>query len=181
MSTTNGSFKKLSLVIITLVILIASLGISAQPASAATCTQFHTVKKGETLLSIGRKLGVSRADLADANYLSARAKLAIGQRLIIPRAPSLVLASRTDTPPPALETEPAAEVLAATNTAPGATATTPASVTYRVKRGDTLFAIAKLYRTTVASLKTWNRLRSNSIQVGQRLTIFTRTTAAATS
>ena len=142
---------------------------------------WHTVKKGETLLSIGRKLGVSRADLADANYLSARAKLAIGQRLIIPRAPSLVLASRTDTPPPALETEPAAEVLAATNTAPGATATTPASVTYRVKRGDTLFAIAKLYRTTVASLKTWNRLRSNSIQVGQRLTIFTRTTAAATS
>jgi membrane-bound lytic murein transglycosylase D len=44
---------------------------------------------------------------------------------------------------------------------------------YRVKQGDTLSSIARLYRTTVASLKTWNRLRSNSLQVGQRLTIFT--------
>ena len=57
---------------------------------------------------------------------------------------------------------------------------TPASLTYRVKRGDTLFRIAKIYRTTVASLKTWNRLRSNSIQVGQRLTIHTQAGATAT-
>lgn len=142
---------------------------------------WHTVKKGETLLSIGRKLGVSRADLAEANYLSTRAKLAIGQRLIIPRAPALMMASRTDTPAPALETEPVTGVVAVSNTAPRATATTPSPVTYRVKRGDTLFSIAKLFRTTVASLKSWNGLRSNSIRVGQRLTIFTANAAAATS
>jgi LysM repeat protein len=50
-----------------------------------------------------------------------------------------------------------------------------------VKRGDTLFSIAKLYRTTVASIKSWNRLRTNSIQVGQRLTIFTPRAAIATN
>ena len=69
----------------------------------------------------------------------------------------------------------------ASNAAPEAGEPAQASLIYRVKRGDTLFSIAKLYRTTVASLKTWNRLRSNSIQVGQRLTIFTQRTATATN
>jgi membrane-bound lytic murein transglycosylase D len=45
-------------------------------------------------------------------------------------------------------------------------------VIHRVKRGDTLFSIARRYDTTVESLKEWNRLRSSNIQVGQRLTIF---------
>jgi LysM repeat protein len=63
--------------------------------------------------------------------------------------------------------------VAAKNIAPEVAATSPASLIYRVKRGDTLFSIAKLYRTSVASLKSWNGLRSNSIRVGQRLTIFT--------
>jgi membrane-bound lytic murein transglycosylase D len=142
---------------------------------------WHTVKKGETLLSIARKLKVNRVDLAEANYMSARAKLGIGQRLVIPRAPALLLASRPDNPPPATETRPADAVVAANNTAPAVRATSPASLTYRVKRGDTLFAIAKLYRTTVASLKSWNGLRSNSIKVGQRLTILMQPrTATAT-
>ena len=43
---------------------------------------------------------------------------------------------------------------------------------HRVRRGDTLFSIAKRYDTTVEELKEWNRLRSNAIQIGQRLTIF---------
>ena len=46
----------------------------------------HTVKKGETLLSISKKLKVSRTDLAEANYLSTKASLKAGQQLIIPRA-----------------------------------------------------------------------------------------------
>jgi LysM repeat protein len=45
-------------------------------------------------------------------------------------------------------------------------------VIHRVRRGDTLFSIAKRYDTTVEELKEWNRLRSNAIQIGQRLTIF---------
>ena len=56
----------------------------------------YTVKKNETLLSIAKKLGVSRSDLAEANYLSTKSKLETGQQLIIPRAPTL-LAARTET------------------------------------------------------------------------------------
>jgi membrane-bound lytic murein transglycosylase D len=45
-------------------------------------------------------------------------------------------------------------------------------VIHRVRRGDTLFSIAKRYDTTVQDLKEWNHLRSHAIQIGQRLTIF---------
>ena len=143
---------------------------------------WYVVKKGETLLSIAKKLKVNRIDLAEANYLSSRSGLSTGQRLIIPRAPALLLASLPENPAPVVEGRPVAEVVAAKNIAPEVAAkniapqvaaTSPASLIYRVKRGDTLFSIAKLFRTTVASLKSWNGLRSNSIRVGQRLTIFT--------
>jgi membrane-bound lytic murein transglycosylase D len=137
--------------------------------------RWHTVKKGETIATIARKLKVSRADLAEANYLSARASLRAGQQLIIPRAPQLLLAARTDTPAPPVETRKTA-VVAASNVTPRAEKSDQTKLFYRVKRGDTLFSIARLYKTTVASLKSWNRIRGNAIQPGQRLTIFTTKT-----
>ena len=145
---------------------------------------WHTVKKGETLVSISKNLKVNRTDLAEANYLSLRSKVSAGQRLIIPRAPTLLLAASPDNPPPVTESR-SLDVATVGNIAPEAeprqAESVEAKLTYRVKRGDTLFSIAKLYRTTVTSIKTWNRLRSNAIQIGQRLTIFTERTARATN
>jgi LysM repeat protein len=43
---------------------------------------------------------------------------------------------------------------------------------YRVKQGDTLASIARLFRTSVASLKTWNRISSEHIIPGQRLAVY---------
>ena len=41
------------------------------------------------------------------------------------------------------------------------------------KRGDTLASIARLFKTTVASLRTWNpRWPGNQLLAGQRLTVF---------
>jgi LysM repeat protein len=50
----------------------------------------------------------------------------------------------------------------------------PQRVVYRVKQGDTLFSIARLYNTTVESLRSWNArtLKGTRINVGDRLTIF---------
>jgi membrane-bound lytic murein transglycosylase D len=51
-------------------------------------------------------------------------------------------------------------------------ASAPAGPTYyRVKRGDTLSKIARLFDTSVAKLKSWNRLRSNTIAAGARLVV----------
>jgi membrane-bound lytic murein transglycosylase D len=150
---------------------------SADPNELAALNR-HTVKKGETLTSIAKRLKVSRADLAEANYLTIRSKVKPGQQLVIPRAPTLLLAARTDNPAPVVEARSADVETASNVTVPTPEKTAQSKLIYRVKRGDTLFSIARLYRTTVTSLKQWNRIRGNAIQVGQRLTIFTNRATA---
>ncbi|KAB7706624.1 LysM peptidoglycan-binding domain-containing protein [Bacillus aerolatus] len=53
-----------------------------------------------------------------------------------------------------------------------------ASASHTVQRGDTLWSIAREYKTTVNQLKQWNNLKSDNIRVGQKL-VFQNTTAAA--
>lgn len=45
-------------------------------------------------------------------------------------------------------------------------------VAYTVRSGDTLIRIASQYAVTVAKIKSWNNLRSNTIRVGQQLDIY---------
>jgi membrane-bound lytic murein transglycosylase D len=161
-------------------------GMATTAADDLVAFNRHTVKKGETLASIAKKLKVSRTDLAEANYLSSKARLTAGQGLIIPLAPTTLLAARTDRPAPRTESR-SVDVALASNSTPAVADAVPASgrekaqetkLTHRVKRGETLLSIARLYRTTVDSLKRWNRITGSGIQAGQRLTILrTRTVA----
>lgn len=47
----------------------------------------------------------------------------------------------------------------------------PVLATYRVVAGDTLSGIAQRHRVSVAQLKQWNRLNSNTLRIGQALKI----------
>ncbi|HYG01568.1 MAG TPA: LysM peptidoglycan-binding domain-containing protein [Chryseosolibacter sp.] len=47
-------------------------------------------------------------------------------------------------------------------------------VVYKVRSGDVLGSIALRHRVTVANIKKWNHLKSNTIRTGQRLTIWTK-------
>ncbi len=136
--------------------------------SDMTALKWYTVKKGETLSTIARKLRVSRVDLAEANNLSVKSRVNGGQDLIIPRAPATVLASRTDRPAPA---EVASRSFSGTAAVPATSSRTSSSIVYRVKRGDTLSSIAELFDTTVAKIKSWNKLRGNALTAGTRLKI----------
>jgi len=49
---------------------------------------------------------------------------------------------------------------------------------YRVKSGDYLGKIARIYGVRVSQIKQWNGLRSNNISIGQRLTIYPRNPSA---
>jgi membrane-bound lytic murein transglycosylase D len=142
---------------------------------AAESTPFthYSVKKGETLQGIARKLRVTRSDLAEANYLSTRARLSTGQQLIVPRAPALGASAGAGSPAAAPQPAAAADVLLASRSVgvEKAERPAPADTMHRVKRGETLFSIAKRYGTTVALLKEWNGLRGNLIQIGQRLIV----------
>ncbi len=143
--------------------------------SELTAVKWYTVRRGESLKTIARKLRVNRLDLAEANQLRVSSRVRAGQSLIIPRAPATVLAARSDRPaPPAITASRTiaqgadeAPVVLASNTRPKVERTT-----HRVRRGDTLFSIARLYNTTVDKIKSWNRMRGTRIAVGDRLTIF---------
>jgi membrane-bound lytic murein transglycosylase D len=160
---------------------ILSAMATAEPEDLVSFNRY-TVKKGETITTIAKKLSVSRTDLAEANYVTTKAKLDAGQQLIIPRAPTTILAARTETPAPLTESRSVDAVVASNVRPPAVQSASAASdvarVTHRVKRGETLSSIAKLYQTTVSALKNWNHINGNAIRVGQRLTILQSRTVA---
>lgn len=142
------------------------------PPGDWSALNWYTVRRGETLSSIARKLGVRRTDLAQANFISTRARVRSGQRLVVPRQPATLLAARPDRAEPTA-TAGNAHVERASLVTPSSGSTERVKHIYRVKRGDTLTKIARDFDTSVAALKRWNRLRSNRINTGQRLTIYT--------
>ncbi len=122
-----------------------------------------------------------QADLAEANSLTLKSRVRPGQQLIIPRAPTTLLNARPETPAPELvvaDTKPAAAAKASVDSSDDKSEKDEKAETqrivHRVKRGDTLSSIARLYNTSVASLKSWNArtIRGNRINIGDRLTVF---------
>jgi membrane-bound lytic murein transglycosylase D len=132
--------------------------------------RWYTVKRGDTLATIARALRVSRTDLAAANYMKVTDRVSTGSKLMVPHESTVLMAARADRPVPAAESR----ALVADAVVPAVNASgQPVKVTYRVKRGDTLAAIARAFGTTVSSLKTWNRIPGSRIAAGDRLTIYT--------
>ncbi|QMU98476.1 LysM peptidoglycan-binding domain-containing protein [Microbacterium esteraromaticum] len=118
-------------------------------ASAARPSAY-TIKPGDTVSSIARKHGVSTADLLAWNGLGWRTVIYPGQTLRLS--------------PAAAQAAPAA--VPAASTAPGAAAT------HTVVRGDTVYAIAKKYRTTVSAIMSLNSLGGSAIiRPGQTLRV----------
>src|SRR5262249_22094027 len=111
---------------------------------------------------------VSRADLAEANRLSVKSAVRAGQELVIPRAPATLLSASASRPAP---TEVASRSLSGSAPVVPASRQTSGTVTYRVKRGDTLASIARLFDTTVDKIRSWNRIRGTRIEAGDRLKI----------
>ena len=135
--------------------------------------QWYTVKRGETLATIARALKVNRTDLAEANYLMTSSRVAAGGRLVIPRMPSADLLARALA---SSDLEQAAgsivaDILTETTAVPEERRQRAPAKVYRVRAGDTLLAIARKTRTTVAQLKSWNRIRGTRVNVGDRLVV----------
>ena len=123
-----------------------SLIIPAKSGSNPDNMFLYTVKKGDTLYSIARVYGINVDSIKNLNYLTSN-NLYIGQVLRIPE----------------IYTKPDDMYV-------------PDYVNYKVKRGDTLYSIAKAYGVTVDSLIQDNALKNNSLTVGQNLKIRTNNT-----
>jgi peptidoglycan lytic transglycosylase D len=105
----------------------------------------HSVGSGESAASIARHYGVSLASLQRSNGLGKNTKLHPGQELVIP---------------------------AVATPAPSTDIVRHGTVVYRVKRGDTLGAIARRYRTTPTAIARASGISVKTpIRVGQRLRI----------
>jgi len=135
--------------------------LAAVPADQRVRFRTHVVARGQTLASIARRYGARPTDIAQANGISPKRRVAIGTELIIPIDPKVK----------AVAVRPAAareEAAAAAEPSKGG----PARVTYRIKPGDTLATIASQYRTTVRDIQNWNGLRGTRIAAGEKLTIY---------
>jgi membrane-bound lytic murein transglycosylase D len=149
-----------------------SAELSLASPNTLNALQWHVVKRGETLTTIARKLRVNRTDLAEANYLRTSSTVKTGQKLLVPRMPSAALLARAASGAP-IDTAGNDATPAALEDAPTET------VVHRVQRGDTLFGLARKYRTTVEQLKALNRLASNTLRIGARLIVSTPRAANA--
>ena len=125
----------------------------------------YTVKSGDSLWGIANKNGVSVANLKAWNNLSSD-MIFVGQKLTIKGGTGTV------TPP----TTPPTGNTGNNNGNAGST-----TGTYTVVSGDSLWAIANKNGVSVANLKAWNNLTTDTIFVGQKLTIKGGTTTAPTN
>ncbi|MBJ6726646.1 lytic transglycosylase domain-containing protein [Geomesophilobacter sediminis] len=126
-------------------------------------TVHYRVKKKETLATVAKRFGTTTEVLAEANNLSHKTKLR-GRTLKIP----IVI--------PADELDETPSVKAAVAKAQGAEparASRVASVKYYiVKKGDTLFSLAKRFNVTTKLLAGWNNMKSHmALRPGKKLIV----------
>ena len=110
----------------------------------------YTVQKGDNLYSIARKYGLTVEEIVKDNNLNSN-NLSIGQNLKIRTTPNNGVIIE--------------ECFGEDYTPPSS------SITYVVKKGDSLYSIAKKYNTSVDNIKRKNNLTSNSLSIGQVLKI----------
>ena len=126
----------------------------------APVSKTYTVKAGDNLSSIAKRLNVTTRDLMRLNSLTNANKIRVGQKLTVP--------GYTDVNAPA----PAHPKKAATAKKGSKGAPVKAGEgEYVVKAGDSLAKIAHKNGTTVAALKQANNLTSDKLKVGQKLTL----------
>ncbi|MBU1618332.1 MAG: LysM peptidoglycan-binding domain-containing protein [Gammaproteobacteria bacterium] len=111
--------------------------------TSASGVETYTVKSGDSLWEIGKKLNVSTEQLSNWNKLGTKAQLKPGQKL-------------------AYYTESKPQTTAAAK-----------SMTYKVRPGDSLASIAQRFKVKVADILKWNNIKTNKyLQPGQELTLY---------
>lgn len=126
------------------------------PVTTGSASEYK-IEKGDTLAVIAKKHGVSLSALQKANPGVVSSKLKVGQKLQIP-APSEKSSTASTTAKPVSDTAGTT-----TSTATGET------TSYTVKPGDTLTKVAKSHGTTAKAVRTANNLKTDRINVGQKL------------
>ena len=121
-------------------------------------TETYTVKSGDTLYGISLKHGVSVAQIKQWNNLTSDT-IYVGQKLKVKNG------GGTTTPTKPKPTKPTDNGNTNNNN------NNQSTETYTVKSGDTLYGISLKHGVSVAQIKQWNNLTSDTIYVGQKLKV----------
>lgn len=135
-----------------------------QTANFETQNKYYKVRKGDTLDAIARKNGVTVSQLRAWNGLKST-RISAGKSLIVNQ--SKVAVSQTEDELLAENTDE----ISSAKEEPQTTTYKTKNKYYKVRKGDTLGAIAQKNRVTVSQLRAWNGLKSTKISVGKNLVV----------
>ncbi|MDQ4075115.1 MAG: LysM peptidoglycan-binding domain-containing protein, partial [Chloroflexota bacterium] len=147
---------------------LAPIAQSPSGAQEPNTTTIHVVRRGETLTRIARRYGVTVDAIVQANGLPSASRIYAGQQLVIPTpgsapAPSPATTDSAPAPSPATADSAAAPSPATTGTE---------QVTHVVRRGETLWGIARRYGVSVDAIARANGLANvRVVYARQRLVI----------
>jgi len=119
----------------------------------------HTVERGDSLWDIARAHKVSHRKLAKWNGMAPGDTLQLGQELVIWSQSKTI---QPDIQIPNIDQTPF---------------NSQSTISYRVRKGDSLARIAQRFNVRIADLRRWNRLPSKYLQPGQRIKLYVDITA----
>lgn len=124
----------------------------------------HHVKKGESLTEIASKYSVSIEDIKKWNDLD-QSLLDAGDAIVIYKN------EKTITPQYVINDEVAS--IAPAKVTPSNTGVGEKQLIHKVKKGETLMQLTRMYGVTLSQLKKWNFLEDLSLNIGQEIFIYT--------
>jgi membrane-bound lytic murein transglycosylase D len=141
---------------------LAAWEATGQPLASWTT---HSLAAGDTLGKLAGRVGLTEAQLREANRIPPRYVVRPGSTILIPRdetmyddiAPEMLSASWSLVPENA----------------------NLRLITYRVRRGDTLQSVSRRWKVEPEEIIAWNRLRSDTLFAGQRLVLTVATARSA--
>jgi LysM repeat protein len=137
------------------------------PKTVPTEPITYTVKKGDSLWKIGRMYGVTHQELAAYNDMELKDILVVGKTLRIPPGGKFNPEKATTTTRKANSPAPTSSL----DDDDSATTPLKADGKYTVKKGDSLWKIARRFDIKVNDLKRLNNLKSETIFEGQVLVV----------
>ncbi len=145
--------------------------------------EIYVVKSGDTLYGIANKFNLTVDELKKLNNLTSNT-LSIGQKLIVsmPAGKATTytvtkgdtlygIASKYGVTVDSLKSlnNLSSNTLSIGQVLKIPSTTNDSKLTYTVKKGDSLYSIARTYNTTVDEIKRLNNLVSNTLSIGQTL------------